>query len=683
MDVIQSGPVVYLCPTRECDQLLALAVGVGAHLGDRGRVGVFRPIAPSPGDPLAAAIAQQLGTRIEVGPQPVSAAELLADPDAAMARIIEAWSQISARHEAMVVIGSEFDGPLAPVGFAWHTRIAANLGIPLTLVVPCAGGAQRINERVNAAVDEALRNHARVAGFITVRSAHDCLTTEDLGQTCVPGFVVDRITPQGLGQRTDDCPTVDATLLAGPAATDWNTGDVLVADSGLADLLDVIEPGQTVICDAARTDLGLGLAIGLTAGGFTHPGAVVMAGAGAAGEVVRLWDRLKVPVPLLSTPCDVAEVSASCHAAGGCASWFTAVQCAEAKRIVGAQVDIACLISAKGVVGDDDVVTPMMFEHRLLSEARKADRHIVLPEGTEERILKAADRLVRDRICRLTLLGDPEVIERRRAELGLCLDGVQIINPATSELLDSFARRYAELRAKKGVTFDQAKIKVADVSYFGTMMVLENLADGMVSGSVNTTAHTIRPALEVIRTAPGTSVVSSAFLMCLADRVLVFGDCAVNPNPTPEQVADIAISSARTAEQFGIIPRVAMLSYSTGSSGSGPDVDATVEATRLVREKAPDLLVDGPLQYDAATTPSVARTKMPDSPVAGRATVFVFPDLKTGNTTYKAVQRSANALAVGPVLQGLNKPVNDLSRGALVSDIVNTVAITAIQAGMK
>jgi len=233
------------------------------------------------------------------------------------------------------------------------------------------------------------------------------------------------------------------------------------------------------------------------------------------------------------------------------------------------------------------------------------------------------------------------------------------------------------------VTLEQARERVADVSYFGTMMVLEGLADGMVSGSVNTTAHTIRPALEVIKTKPGVSVVSSVFLMCLADRVLVFGDCAVNPNPTPDQVADIAISSAATAKQFGIEPKVAMLSYSTGTSGTGPDVEQTIEATRLVRQRAPGLIVDGPLQYDAAVDAAVARTKLPDSPVAGQATVLIFPDLQTGNNTYKAVQRSAGALAIGPVLQGLNKPVNDLSRGALVADIVNTVAITAIQAGLE
>jgi len=230
------------------------------------------------------------------------------------------------------------------------------------------------------------------------------------------------------------------------------------------------------------------------------------------------------------------------------------------------------------------------------------------------------------------------------------------------------------------MTVERAREIVTDISYFGTLMVHLGLADGMVSGAVNTTAHTIRPALEFIKTKPGVNTVSSVFLMCLADRVLVYGDCAVIPEPTTEQLADIAISSAETSRQFGIEPRVAMLSYSTGTSGSGADVEKVRAATALVAERAPELLLEGPIQYDAAIDPEVARTKLPNSPVAGRATVFIFPDLNTGNNTYKAVQRSARAIAIGPVLQGLRKPVNDLSRGALVSDIVNTVAITAVQA---
>jgi phosphate acetyltransferase len=321
-----------------------------------------------------------------------------------------------------------------------------------------------------------------------------------------------------------------------------------------------------------------------------------------------------------------------------------------------------------------------MFEYQLLERARSERKRIVLPEGEDDRILKAAGRLLHRGVADLTILGDEADIRARAAELGVDLADAVVLNPRTSELCDQFAEQYAELRKKRGITVEQARETIHDVSYFGTMLVHNGLVDGMVSGAAHTTAHTVRPAFEIIKTMPEVSTVSSIFLMCLADKVLAFGDCAIVPDPTAEQLADIAISSSRTAAQFGIEPRVAMLSYSTGSSGTGADVDKVRAATELVRQRDPELLVEGPIQYDAAVEPSVAATKMPDSPVAGRATVLIFPDLNTGNNTYKAVQRSANAVAIGPVLQGLNKPVNDLSRGALVSDIVNTVAITAIQA---
>jgi phosphate acetyltransferase len=307
-------------------------------------------------------------------------------------------------------------------------------------------------------------------------------------------------------------------------------------------------------------------------------------------------------------------------------------------------------------------------------------KHIVLPEGEDERILRAADILLRRGVADLTLLGDPVTVSRKAAEVGADVSGAQILSPYDSKLVEEFARVYAERRAHRGVELDEARTIVTDVSYFGTMMVELGRADGMVSGAAHTTAHTIRPALEIVRTVPGVSVVSSVFFMCLQHQVLVYGDCAVVPDPTAEQLADIAIASAGTAAAFGVEPRVAMLSYSTGSSGSGSDVEKVDRATRLVRQRAPELPVEGPIQYDAAIDTAVARTKLPDSKVAGHATVFVFPDLNTGNNTYKAVQRSAGAVAVGPVLQGLRKPVNDLSRGATVRDIVNTVAITAIQA---
>ncbi len=326
------------------------------------------------------------------------------------------------------------------------------------------------------------------------------------------------------------------------------------------------------------------------------------------------------------------------------------------------------------------VITPLMFEYSLIERARLAARHIVLPEGEDDRILTAAHIILDRRVARLTLLGDEQEIRCRAEQLGLSIADAQIISPSDPELSARFAKEYQRLRAHKGITFADALAQIVDPSYFGTMMVHLGLADGMVSGAAHTTAHTIRPGFEIIRTRPGVSVVSSVFLMALADRVLVYGDCAVIPDPTADQLADIAISSSATAAQFGIEPRIAMLSYSTGASGAGADVEKVREATALVRERRPDLAVDGPIQYDAAADVAVAATKVPESQIAGRATVFIFPDLNTGNNTYKAVQRSAGAVAIGPVLQGLNKPINDLSRGALVQDIVNTVAITAIQA---
>jgi phosphate acetyltransferase len=324
-----------------------------------------------------------------------------------------------------------------------------------------------------------------------------------------------------------------------------------------------------------------------------------------------------------------------------------------------------------------------MFEYEIIQRARSDRRHIVLPEGTEERMLRAAEILRMREVVDITLLGNREEIMQKAAALGLSLSDVAVIDPLGSDRRQAYADAYFELRKHKGISPQMAFDAMEDVSYFGTMMVHLGEADGMVSGSVHTTQHTIRPGLEIIKTKPGCSIVSSVFLMCLSDRVLVFGDCAVNPDPNPDQLADIAISSSETARMFGIDPLIAMLSYSTGESGKGTDVDKVREAAKIAKQRRPDLKIEGPIQYDAAVDAGVAKTKLPGSEVAGRATVFIFPDLNTGNNTYKAVQRSANAVAVGPVLQGLNKPVNDLSRGCTVPDIVNTVAITAIQAQPK
>ena len=328
----------------------------------------------------------------------------------------------------------------------------------------------------------------------------------------------------------------------------------------------------------------------------------------------------------------------------------------------------------------EQVMSAAVFENWLLNRAKEKRSHIVLPEGEDDRILEAADQLLAQDVADITILGDSDDIARRADSKGLNLSKANIIDHLNSELLEEFAADFAELRKKKGISIEEARETMKDISYFATMMVHKGLADGMVSGAAHTTAHTIKPSFQIIKTAPGATVVSSIFLMVMRGRLWAFGDCAVNPNPTAEQIGEIAAVSAQTAAQFGIDPKVAVLSYSTGTSGSGPDVDRAVEATAKAKELAPDVAIDGPLQFDAACDPGVGKKKAPDSPVAGEANVFIFPDLEAGNAGYKIAQRTAGALAVGPILQGLNKPVNDLSRGATVPDIVNTVAITAIQA---
>ncbi|HCG2962212.1 TPA: phosphate acetyltransferase [Corynebacterium striatum] len=353
-------------------------------------------------------------------------------------------------------------------------------------------------------------------------------------------------------------------------------------------------------------------------------------------------------------------------------------------EVLGAFADVASVPGALSSVGEvAPVMSAELFQKQLLDQARAAGAHIVLPEGDDDRIIEAAGALIEGKVAKLTILGDEADVAKRAELLGVDLTGVDVIDHLNSPLAEEFAADFAELRKKKGVTLEQARETMKDVSYFATMMVHKGLADGMVSGAAHTTAHTIKPSFQIIKTVPGASVVSSIFLMVMRGRLWAFGDCAVNPNPTAEQLGEIAVVSAKTAAQFGIDPRVAMLSYSTGTSGSGPDVDRAVAAVEAARALDSSVKVDGPLQFDAACDPGVAAKKAPESQVAGQANVFIFPDLEAGNIGYKTAQRTGGALAVGPILQGLNKPVNDLSRGATVPDIINTVAITAIQAGVK
>lgn len=393
----------------------------------------------------------------------------------------------------------------------------------------------------------------------------------------------------------------------------------------------------------------------------------------ASGQLVRSG-RKPAGISFIDATASAAAAAANAVEAEGQAIRHIALE-GIAQAAAGGAGSAAQASAAK-----EPVIGPELFERNLLIKAREKNAHIVLPEGEDDRILTAADQLLRAKVCRLTILGNPDDIARRAKELGLDLSGATLTDPSEGNQLEEFAAEFAELRKHKGITLEQARETMQDISYYATMMVHKGIADGMVSGAAHTTAHTIKPSFQIIKTAPGASVVSSIFLMVMDGVLWAFGDCAVNPNPTPDQLAEIATVSAQTAAQFGIEPKVAMLSYSTGTSGAGADVEAVAAAVKKAQENNPDLPLDGPLQFDAAVVESVGQKKLPGSDVAGQATVFVFPDLNCGNITYKAVQRTADALAVGPILQGLNKPVNDLSRGATVPDIVNTVAITAIQA---
>jgi len=457
-----------------------------------------------------------------------------------------------------------------------------------------------------------------------------------------------------------------------------------VAAMGPANFLSRLKEDDLIITSGDRPDIILTTLGAIASKNYPSPVGILLTG-GVTPEpsVVRMLEGLDdLAIPIYSVSTDTFRTATRAAAVKGKIRPGNERKLAQALGMFESHVNIPAL-KEKIRVTPSTNMSPLMFEYSLFQRARKNRQHIVLPEGDDDRILQAAEILRLREVVDLTILGEPEKLQTRAETLGLKLEGVNVINPRGSDLHEKFAQRFFELRKHKGITMDVARDFMRDVSYFGTMMVHMDMADGMVSGAAHTTAHTIRPAFQFIGTKPDVLVVSSVFLMCMETRVLVYGDCAVNPNPDSEQLAEIAISSAATAQLFGIDPVVAMLSYSSGASGTGADVELVRQAVKIARHRRPDLMLDGPIQYDAAIDATVAGKKMPDSEVAGKATVFIFPDLNTGNNTYKAVQRSSGAVAIGPVLQGLNKPVNDLSRGCLVADIVNTVAITAIQAQAK
>ncbi|MCD9144257.1 phosphate acetyltransferase [Streptomyces albireticuli] len=682
---------VYVTGTDRGDGRQVIELGVMELLTRHvDRVGVFRPLVHGDGpDRLFDLLRSRY--RLSQSPETVyglsygeaSALQAERGTDELVSALVERFLAVAREYEYVLVLGTDYADTSVPDELALNARLANEFGASVITVV---GGQDQEAEAVRAEARNAYRAYEALGCDVValvvnrVAPADRAAVAEIAAGLPVPCYAL----PE---DASLSAPTVGQivrklgaeVLLGDDAGLARDVKDFVFGGAMLPVFLPALTDGCLVVTPGDRTDLIIGALAAHSAGAPPIAGVLLTLDERPTADILALAGRLAPGTPVISVPGKSFPTATELFAVEGKLNAASPRKAETALGLFERHVDTAELTNRISVARSSRV-TPMMFEHELIERSRSARRRVVLPEGTEERVLRAADVLLRRDVCDLTLLGDEEAIRKRAGELGIDLAEAQLIDPHTSPLRERFAELYAKARAHKGMTVELAHDVVADVSYFGTLMVQEGLADGMVSGAVHSTAATIRPAFEVIKTAPGAQIVSSVFFMCLADRVLVYGDCAVNPDPNAEQLADIAIQSAATAAQFGVEPRIAMLSYSTGTSGSGADVDKVRRATEIVRERRPDLLVEGPIQYDAAVDAAVAATKLPGSEVAGKATVLVFPDLNTGNNTYKAVQRSAGAVAVGPVLQGLRKPVNDLSRGALVQDIVNTVAITAIQA---
>ncbi|MBY6061620.1 phosphate acetyltransferase [Microbacterium esteraromaticum] len=664
------------------------------------RVGVFRPVARSTDerDFVVELLLAHDGVHLDydecIG---VSYDDVRQDPDGALGTIVARFKAVEAQCDAVVVLGSDYTDVASPAELSYNARIAANLGVPVLLVLSgrdsqnqaeqlgttTARTPDQIQQMAALARSELATERAELFAIIVNRAEPDMLgeIVERIDDLRTPVWAVPEDRALVAPSMRGILRAVDGTLVRGEEELlEREAYNIVIAGMSMVNVLPRLTESAVVVIAADRTETLLATLLAAASGTFPDLAGIVLNGPFPLPDpVLQLIDGIELTVPIVSTDLGTYDTAVRIMNTRGRVSAESSRRYESALALFQTHVDISELTIEMGLA-ESTVVTPLMFEYGLIERARNDRKRIVLPEGGDDRILRAAAVLLARQVADLTILGDETEIRARAVALGLDISDAQILSPTDPVMVERFAAEYARLRAHKGITVQQAADTVTDVSYFGTMMVHLGLADGMVSGAAHTTAHTIRPSFEIIKTKPGVDVVSSVFLMALSDRVLVYGDCAVIPDPTSTQLADIALSSADTARQFGIDPRVAMLSYSTGESGTGADVDKVREATALVRARDPQLPVEGPIQYDAAADAAVAKAKLPDSAVAGRATVFVFPDLNTGNNTYKAVQRSAGAVAIGPVLQGLNKPINDLSRGALVDDIVNTVAITAIQA---
>ena len=601
--------------------------------------------------------------------------------------IISKYKKAEENYEFTVIEGSDFLGEGTAFEFESNVLIAKNLAAPVLIVVTGEhkSTAQVVNTAINIFRNFSSRD-VQVLGMVVNMVKQE--NVEDIRQLLLaqlPADIMLTVIPMESGLQSPTMQEITEALngnvLFGEELMSNQVDNFVTGAMMLPNFLNHIKENVLIVTPGDRGDIIIGA---LQANQSTNypkvAGIVLTVGSIPDQPVMKLIEGLQTVMPIISVKTGTFETS---NAIGHIHSRITKDNKKKiqlAIQVFEKYVDLKAL-DDKIITFTPEGITPHMFQYQLVKRAKSIKKHIVLPEGNDDRILKAAARIMSQDLVELTILGDPTEIGLSLKRLGLNLDlsTIHIVNPKTSEHYDDYVQTLYELRKNKNVNLEMATDMMTDVSYFGTMMVYKGHADGMVSGAVHTTQHTIRPALQFIKTRPGVSVVSSVFFMCLPERVAVFGDCAVNPNPTATELAEIAISSAESSIRFGIEPRIAMLSYSSGSSGAGEDVERVREATNIVRERRPDLKIEGPIQYDAAVDPAVGQQKLPGSEVAGKASVLIFPDLNTGNNTYKAVQRETGALAIGPMLQGLNKPINDLSRGCTVDDIFNTVVITAIQ----
>ena len=608
--------------------------------------------------------------------------------DEIITKIIEKYKAVEERYDFVLVEGTSFSGEGSIIEFDINVVIAKNLGIPVILLASGVGKTlEGLVGNLKIAYDSFKDKGVKVLAVIgnKVQLGNIALVTDGLQKQLPKSVLVNAIplNPVLANPSVKEInDTLNGTILFGEKYINNQVDGFSVGAMQLRNYLNHLKNNGLVITPGDRADIILGaLQANISANYPAISGIVLTGGITPENTISKLIEGLSEVVPIISVEGGTFAIA---NRIGAIKSQMYAENIEKIKASISdfEKYVSTDLLADRLVTFQADGITPRMFQYNLMKRARLHKKHIVLPEGTDERVLTAAGQLAVLDAVEITLLGDKKQITDKieKLDLGMDMKHVHIVDPGSSPKFEAYSNTLFELRKHKNVDLTMARDLMVDVSYFGTMMVYTGDADGMVSGAIHTTQHTILPALQFIKTKPEISLVSSVFFMCLPDRVVVFGDCAINPNPTAEQLSEIAISSADTSASFGIEPRIAMLSYSSGTSGIGEDVDRVRLATELVKQKRPDLKVEGPIQYDAAVDRRVGMSKLPDSEVAGKATVFIFPDLNTGNNTYKAVQRETGALAIGPMLQGLKKPVNDLSRGCTVDDIFNTVVITAIQA---